>query len=243
MKLAIVTGGSKGLGLALCKAFVDQDFTVIDLSRSAPHPYSVKTDLGQPDQATNDLTRAIHTIDNRSVDELVVISNAGDVGPIGSPITVPWQTLIRSLNVNFVSAVSLINALVLKFHETKARKVIANVTSGVASNAYHGLALYGAAKAGMEQYIKGLATEQSAYRQPFLPISIDPGVVDTGMQEQLRGALQSDLPGVAGFIDLKNRGLLTPATITAAAILKIVRSPFLQGGSRYHVRDVLPTDH
>ncbi|WP_367848006.1 hypothetical protein [Rhodoferax sp. WC2427] len=46
LRLAVLTGGSTGLGLALCEALAECGYRVLELSRSAPHAYSVQLDLG-----------------------------------------------------------------------------------------------------------------------------------------------------------------------------------------------------
>ena len=48
MNLAIISGGSRGLGRALCERYTAQGWRVLEFSRAAPHPYSVSVDLADP---------------------------------------------------------------------------------------------------------------------------------------------------------------------------------------------------
>jgi NAD(P)-dependent dehydrogenase (short-subunit alcohol dehydrogenase family) len=48
MRLLILTGGSRGIGLAVAEEFSARRCTVIEFSRTAPHSYSVATHLAAP---------------------------------------------------------------------------------------------------------------------------------------------------------------------------------------------------
>jgi len=63
MKLFIVTGGSRGLGHALCEEFNARDYKVLEFSRSAPQEYSVRIDLADPEKSRLTVANAITSMD------------------------------------------------------------------------------------------------------------------------------------------------------------------------------------
>ena len=76
-RLALVTGGSRGLGRALVTQLQAEGWRVVELSRSAPMADSVRVDLAQPAAVAQALAEALAGIDPISVSELLVLHNAG----------------------------------------------------------------------------------------------------------------------------------------------------------------------
>lgn len=235
MRLAIVTGGSRGLGFALCEQLLSAGYQVIEFSRAAAHSYSVQLDLGDPESVEPRLAEALGSVDSMNLAELLVISNAGTLEPIGPAGRKSAHSVISNLNANLVSPILLISAVVERFRESLCRKVIANISSGAALKSYAGWSLYCASKAGMESFLRTLAIEQQAASQPFLAVNIDPGVIDTEMQARIRESSPDDFPEVARFIKRKLVGGLAAPADVAEAILEIVNRHLLEPGRRYEV--------
>ncbi len=233
MRLAIITGGSKGLGLALCSQFRELDFRVLEFSRGAPHDFSVHVDLSLPEDSRARIASAIAAFDTEALSELVVINNAATLEPIGPTSKQLRPALLANLNTNFTAAILGLTEIIAKFQSAPCRKVVVNISSGAAQKGYAGWSLYCAAKAGMEGFIGALAVEQEAERYPFVPINIDPGVIDTEMQALIRSSTASDFPDVDRFVRHKALGgLAAPATV-AKAVLRILESRSLSYGGRY----------
>jgi benzil reductase ((S)-benzoin forming) len=233
MKLLIITGGSRGLGRALCEQFLARDYKVLEFSRSAPHTYSIQTDLADPEQSRRVVANALASTDDSQLDELIIISNAGMLEPIGPTSSKPHSDLIGNLNTNFVSAILVLTEIIKRFQAAACRKVIVNISSGAALKGRAGWSLYCAAKAGMENFMRALALEQQVQPQPFLPINIDPGVIDTEMQALIRGTSPEDFPDVEMFVQRKEQGLLVAPEKVAAAVVRILEQPSLSFGERY----------
>jgi benzil reductase ((S)-benzoin forming) len=233
MKLLLITGGSRGLGRALCEQFQARDYKILEFSRSAPHEYSIRIDLADPEQSRLILANAIEPVDPGQLQELIVISNAGRLEPIGPTSDQSHSDLIKNMNTNYVSAVLVLTEIIAKFQTAACRKVIVNISSGAALKGRAGWSLYCAAKAGMENFIRALALEQQAEPQPFIPINVDPGLIDTEMQALIRETSSSDFPDVDLFIQRKNQGLLVPPDQVAAAIIRILEQESLSFGGRY----------
>lgn len=233
MKLLIITGGSRGLGQALCRQFESRDYKILEFSRSAPHGYSIRINLADPEQSRLTIAKAIESINPRQLAELILVNNAGMLEPIGSTASKPYSDVVKNINTNFVSAVLVLTEIIARFQVADCRKVIVNISSGAALKGRAGWSLYCAAKAGMENFIRSLALEQQTQPQPFIPINIDPGVIDTEMQALIRETSPEDFPDVEMFIQRKNQGLLAPPDKVAAAVLRILEQQTLSFGERY----------
>ena len=111
-----------------------------------------------------------------------------------------------------------------------------NISSGASSKGYAGWPLYCAAKAGLENFIRSLAAEQIGTVNPMTCLNIEPGVVDTEMQAEIREAGAELFPDVARFIELKKSGKLRSPESVARAIIDIVDSK-PENGARYRIAD------
>jgi len=235
MRLAILTGGSRGLGLALCETLAERGYRILEFSRSAPHAYSTRVDLSSPSDSHRIAAAAITSLGGEHVEELLVINNAGTLEPIGPASRKEPAAMLANLNTNFTSAILVLTEIVSHFQGTACRKVLANISSGAAQKGYAGWSLYCAAKAGMENYIRALALEQQGEPHPFIPINVDPGVIDTEMQASIRSSSAADFPERERFVKRKEQGALVPPVEVAAAVCRILELPSLSYGARYEV--------
>jgi len=238
MRLALLTGGSKGLGFALCGVLAEQEFRILEFSRSAPHAYSVRTDLSSPEGSLQAVAGALAGLGNEPVEELLVINNAGTIDPVGPASRKPHHALVANLNTNFTSAILILTEIIKHFQAVPCRKVLANISSGAAQQAYSGWSLYCATKAGLEHFVRTVALEQQAELHPFIPINIDPGLMDTEMQARhLHTSSESDFPALPQFLQWKEQGILAQPEKVAAAVYRILGLPSLSYGARYETRD------
>lgn len=233
MRLALITGGSKGLGQALCEQMRALGYSVIEFSRSGRTQSSRRLDLADPSQASDAVRSTLADIDVHSMTELVVFSNAGSLAPIGPVWAKPTPDVIHNVNVNFTSPILIIGEVVQHFRDTPAKKVLVNITSGAALKGYAGWSLYCASKAGLESFFRALAVEERAQIHPFTCISVDPGVIDTDMQALIRATSAEDFPEVERFIRRKEAGGLSPASRVAKAVANLVSRSDLESGARY----------
>lgn len=245
-RLALVTGGSRGLGAALCDQLIGDGWQVVELSRSAPHAYSVPIDLSDPDSAIRSLEARLPNLLNpaqpplTALQSLLIINNAGTLDPIGPAAQQPAPALLANLHTNLCTPILVLARLVAHFQATACPKQLVNISSGAARTAYAGWSLYGAAKAGMEQFICCLAAEQARMPHPIVPINIYPGVIDTAMQAAIRASDETQFPARERFAQRHHSGALQPPARVAAAIRRIVARPDLQAGARYDVADHWP---
>ncbi|OUS37757.1 short-chain dehydrogenase ['Osedax' symbiont bacterium Rs2_46_30_T18] len=233
MKLLIISGGSKGLGLALCKEYQQHGFSIVEFSRTAPHPFSVSVDLSNSKESANVIAKALAPLAAIEWREIVVINNAGTLNPMGPASKKNRDHVIDNININFASGILFISEALGHFQGHSGKKTLANISSGAALGGYPGWSLYCAAKAGMENFIASIALEQDLESDPFCAINIGPGVIDTDMQASIRKAKAEDFPAVERFIDRKESGDLRPPETVAADIFAITEQSIVENGRRY----------
>lgn len=236
MKLAVISGGSRGLGAEIGKKYLDRGYQVLEFSRSAPHAYSTRADFSDPQRAVEIVAHELSTLAVIRFDEIVIVSNAGTLQPIGPAARKDAAEVIANLGVNLTSAVLFVSEAIRQFQTQPCRKTIVNISSGAALRAYFGWSLYCCAKAGMETFMRTVALEQDAEPHPFRAISIEPGIIDTAMQASIRASNPDDFPDLARFLEFQQSGALQPAHEVAEIILGIVQQ---NSGHdlRYNVRD------
>ncbi|MFK4998124.1 SDR family NAD(P)-dependent oxidoreductase [Bacillus sp. N9] len=97
-----------------------------------------------------------------------------------------------------------------------------NISSGAGRTPYTGWSSYCAGKAGLDHYTRVVAEEQRNNPFGVKIISIAPGIIDTEMQEKIRGTNKEAFEHVDRFIDYKNQGLLSTAEETANKLIQLI---------------------
>ena len=193
MPVAIVTGASRGLGLALTRALSERGWRLIVDARdeAALSAASVGLDGVRPlagDVADAEHRRALVEAAGSPID--LVVNNASVLGPSPQPALAdyPLTELRRVYEVNAIAPLALIQAALPRLAPGAA---ILDVTSDAAVEAYEGWGGYGSSKAALEQLTSILAAERPDLRV----YSVDPGDMRTQMhQEAYPGEDISDRP-------------------------------------------------
>jgi NAD(P)-dependent dehydrogenase (short-subunit alcohol dehydrogenase family) len=202
--VAVVTGGSQGLGLALAEALADRGWRlVLDARRAdrldaAVARLSAKTAVtGVPGDVTDAGHRAtLAGAAARLGPVALVVNNASTLGasPLPSLRDIAADVLRRVLDVNVVAPVALLQEL--DPHLTPGATIV-NVTSDAGVEAYEGWGGYGASKAALEQASRVLAAERPDLRV----LVVDPGDMRTEMhQDAFPGEDISDRPDPADSV-------------------------------------------
>jgi NAD(P)-dependent dehydrogenase (short-subunit alcohol dehydrogenase family) len=202
MPTAIVTGASRGLGLALAGALADRGWRlVIDardevaLERAAAGLRDRAEVIAIPgDVADPDHRRALVDAAGPAVDLLV--NNASSLGPSPLPplYAYPLDQLEQVYRVNVLAPLALTQLVLPRLVEGAG---VVNVTSDAAVEAYEGWGGYGSAKAALEQLSAVLAVEHPALRV----YAVDPGDMNTRMhQDAFPGEDISDRPQPAASV-------------------------------------------
>jgi len=220
--VAVVTGGSRGLGAALCAEYRARGWSVIEFSRTGTETFSAHLDLSDPLEAAEVFSEAFVSLAELEIPEIVVISNAGMVEPIGPVENTTPKAIASHIDVNVTSAILVARAFVSVFQGHDCPKTFVNISSGAAAQGYAGWSLYCASKAALENFVQSMALEQSARDHPIRAISVNPGVMDTAMQATVRAS--SVFPAVERYVRLKADGMLQAPSAVASRIADLVAS-------------------
>lgn len=160
-KRAIVTGGSRGIGAAIVQRLLDGGATVVTTARTATDETPKAATFIQGDIATLAGVRAFTeaALDRLGGVDIVVNNAAAARSHLGGIATIPDEEWLDALDLNYLSAVRVTNALLPALHEAGAGSAIVNISSGSSLVPDGAMAHYGAAKAALNAYGKALAGE------------------------------------------------------------------------------------
>ncbi len=239
----IITGGSKGIGNALVKTYLKNDFDVHSIARTRDenlthdalfqYPY----DLENIPQLQNLMSKIIERYEGREIEKITLINNAATLGKIGPIETISTSNLQETVELNVTVPMILCGQLIVHCQDWSGVKTVINISSGAAQKPYHGWVPYCTTKAAIEMLTKGVAKEQIDKEFPVRSIGIVPGVVETGMQEEIRKVSEQDFKSVQRFIDLKEKGMLSDPQVIAEKILSVDFDMNVENGSIVSVRE------
>jgi NAD(P)-dependent dehydrogenase (short-subunit alcohol dehydrogenase family) len=203
-RTAIVTGASRGLGLALARGLAERGWRLVIDARDLP---AVPVELAHAEVVAlaGDISAAAHrralvVAAGERIDLLV--NNASALGPSPLPALAdyPLAALERVYRVNVLAPLALAQ-LALPLMPPRSR--ILNLSSDAAVEAYEGWGGYGSSKAALDQVSRVLAAENPTLRV----YSVDPGDMRTRMhQDAFPGEDISDRPlpeeSVPGLLEL-----------------------------------------
>jgi len=207
-RTALITGASRGLGLALARGLAARGWNLVLTARDAGRLRAVRDELagithvaalaGDVTDPSHRDALAVLARGHAGLD--AVVNNAGALGPSPQPalLDYPLETFVEVFRANVAAPLAIIQRLE---PELKPGARIVNVTSDAAVNAYPGWGGYGASKAALEQISAVLAAERVDLRVYW----VDPGDMRTDMhQAAYPGEDISDRPlpetKVPGFV-------------------------------------------
>jgi NAD(P)-dependent dehydrogenase (short-subunit alcohol dehydrogenase family) len=227
-RTALITGASRGLGLALARRLAREGWTLIIDARGADDLEAVRAELAElthvvalpGDVRSEEHRRALADAarDAGGLDALV--NNASILGPSPQPelLDYPLDVLEEVYRANAIAPLALIQAT---RSELKPEARIINITSDAAVEPYEGWGGYGSSKAALEQLSAILAAENPDLRVYWT----DPGDMRTRMQQEaFPGEDISDRPlpeeSVPGLIELLT-GDLPSGRYEARALIQV----------------------
>lgn len=196
MRTAIVTGASRGLGLALARELAVQGWRLVIDARGAAELEAARADLAERTEVialAGDVADPAHrgAVVAAAGDRLdLLVNNASLLGPSPQPAldVYPLDVLEQVYRVNVLAPLALVQLALPLLPRGAA---VVNVTSDAAVEAYAGWGGYGSAKAALEQLTAVLGAEHPGLRF----YAVDPGDMNTRMhQEAFPGEDISDRP-------------------------------------------------
>lgn len=209
-RTALITGASRGLGLALARQLAAEDWHLIIDARGANALETARVALAKQTRVIaipGDVTDGDHRLalaeaarEWGGLDALV--NNASMLGPSPQPelLDYPLEVLEQVYRTNVIAPLALVQTL---RNELKPGAFVINITSDAGVEAYTGWGGYGSSKAALEQLSNILAAENSSLHVYW----VDPGDMRTQMQQEaFPGEDISDRPlpeeSVPGLLEL-----------------------------------------
>ena len=203
----IVTGASRGLGLALTQALAERGWELVVDGRNAaalrdavadlPGVFAVPGDVAEPEHRARLIEMAGDQVD-------LLVNNASSLGPTPLPplAVYPVDELRRVYEVNVFGPLALAQLVLPRL---RAGGRIVNISSDAAVEPYETWGGYGSSKAALAQLTAILGAEQPALRV----YAVDPGDMRTQMQQDAfpgddisdRPPPEQSVPGLLALIE------------------------------------------
>jgi NAD(P)-dependent dehydrogenase (short-subunit alcohol dehydrogenase family) len=233
MHLTLLTGASRGLGLAMAQQLLRPGQRLLTISRhSAPldAPAGAELlqwqhDLADPVTPASRLEQWLVHQDSHTLQSVSFIHNAAMVSTPGPLAAAGNLELSQALRVGLEAPLVLSAAFLRATVDWRMPRKLLFISSGLGRFAMAGSAAYCAAKAGLDHLARALALEEAQRPHGARVESLAPGVIDTDMQVQLRSADPALFPERARFLALKNDGLLDSPATAAAKVLRALARP------------------
>lgn len=185
LKTVIVTGVSRGLGLAIAQRLHDEGtYRVVGLSRSLSEGYKTLVessdrvhfmpfDVGDIDAIAPKVSEIIKTHGKL----WGVVNNAG-IGTDGVLATMHRTDIDEVLRVNLTAPITFAKYASRTMLARRAGRII-NISSIIATTGFHGLSVYAASKAGLEGFTRSLSREVG--KLGLTVNCVAPGYMETDM--------------------------------------------------------------
>ena len=219
-KVALITGTGSGIGKALSKLLLNENYSVFGYSRTnqIKHANFTFTKIDLSDLET---VQKIKFPKIKATTEILLVNNAATIGSI-IPINKKSENeIIGEYNLNIISPTLLSR----KFINTYADniKLLINIGSGAANSPIASWSTYCATKSGLDMLTKVITEEK---HKNLTVLSIHPGVVDTKMQLEIRKSDPEFFPLLDKFIAYYKDDVLENVQIVAkkSAILPKIQA-------------------
>ena len=233
--LAVVTGTSSGIGLAVAQELLQRGWSIVGISRRpAPITHANYTqmclDLGDTATLLAAVDEQVGTrVSDPAVSRLGLVNNAALVGLLGTVEHMDPNELLRVYAVNVVAPAALMGWMLRRRHGAAAMRIV-DVSTGAAVRALPGMAAYASSKAALRMLGMVLGTElelpqpDGSPRRDVSLLSFEPGMVDTAMQTDVRTRDPEVLPIVGWFKAAEQEGKLVSPALPARAIADYLES-------------------
>jgi benzil reductase ((S)-benzoin forming) len=235
--LTVLTGASRGMGLALAQQLLTPHATLLCMSRNANAELAVQAsqvgatltqwtlNLADTADAAQRLQEWLHSQQPSHFASVTLINNAGVI-PTVAPLdqSAPLE-LANALRVGLEAPLLLCAAFLQSTRDWAIPRKVLNISSGLGRRAMASQSAYCAAKAGMDHFTRCMALDEALQPNGAKVCSLAPGVIDTDMQVQLRASDPAQFPDRASFAGLHQNGQLSSPQDAAARLLAYLAQP------------------
>jgi NADP-dependent 3-hydroxy acid dehydrogenase YdfG len=232
---AILSGHTKGLGAAVAAELLGRGIPVLGLARggaadlAAAYPQAlaqVELDLADSAALAGWLAGGALRDWIAGSTTVLLINNAGTVQPVGPLASQDPGVIARAVALN-VAAPMMLASAVAAARELRTETRILHVSSGAGRSPYPGWSVYCATKAALDQHARAVALDTNVNLRIG---SLAPGVVDTGMQAEIRATPLELFPLRQRFDELKRAGeLADPAQCARQVVDYLLHQHFGKG--------------
>jgi len=246
-QLTILTGASRGMGLAMAQQCAQEGHDVVCISRQRNDTLTSppgnllaqwQIDLSNTFAAGEQLAAWLA---GRQPERWAVVNLINNAGVIAQPAPlseVDPHSLSNALRVG-LEAPMLLTAAFLKGTDGWAvQRRVLNISSGLGRRAMASQGGYCAAKAGLDHFTRCLALEEARKPNGAKVCALAPGVIDTDMQIELRSGNDQQFPDRSNFVAMKANGQLTSPQDAAQRILAYLQSPAFGQDAIADIREV-----
>jgi benzil reductase ((S)-benzoin forming) len=218
--------------LALARPSTELDEIGGLLASLAPGSRSIECDLSNPTSIAN----AASLISQQTTFLAGLVHNAGAIAPVKPLDKVDASDWAHSIQVNLVGVQDLTQRIYpLLGGEHQSRITV--ISSGASLRPIGSWSAYCVSKAGLDMWSRCVAEE--GRESNISSVSVAPGIVDTGMQTEIRSTPAEDFPSLQSFIDLHANGDLARSEDVAAQLMPLVTTHSMeQSGQRFDVREL-----
>lgn len=235
--LYVITGTSRGLGLALAQQLLAQGVYLLGIAR---HSDTGLTELAQQhgsilEQWPRDLADSSGLADElgfwfahlnpADLSSVTLINNAGVIPTLQALSQADSSELTHALRVNLEAPMVLTASFLNATRGMSIPRKVLNISSGLGRRPMASQAAYCASKAGLDHFARCLALDEARISNGAKVCSLAPGVIDTDMQTQLRSSASESFPDQVNFAQLHKNGQLSSPNNAASQILKWLAHP------------------
>lgn len=233
--LTILTGASRGLGLAMAEQLLASGTFLLTMARRPNAELSARApsgaileqwsiDLGDGPAAATRLEEWLSTR-TEPFASATLINNAALAGKPGLVADSESSSLAAVVRVGLEAPLLLSAAFLRGTRGWKVPRKILNISSGAASKPLPGEAAYCAVKAGLDHLSRVIALEEAQRPNGAKIVSLAPGVIDTDMQAELRDSDPTTFPSHPQFVAMKTSGQLASPAAAATKVLAYLNRP------------------
>lgn len=247
--LTILTGASRGMGLAMAGQLLAAGHDLLCISRKHNDELDAQAthaarrcdqwlqDLSRPEIAAARLETWLAGRPSEEYASVTLINNAGLLPRIAPLSAIPAAELANALRVDLEAPMLLTSAFLRATQAWRIPRKVLNISSGLGRRPMASQAVYCAAKAGMDLFTRCVALEEAARENGARVCSLAPGVIDTDMQVALRSADANQFPDVGSFVGMKEKGVLSSPADAAARIIAFLARPDFGANPQADIRD------
>lgn len=199
--MIFITGVSRGLGKAIAELYLSKGEKVTGIGRSSDLKHAnfsfISCDLSDINAVRNLQFDTFH-----ENEEVTLINNAGIIGEVMRLSDMVSVDVDRVLTVNVSSPVILTQRI---YNQIKNKDLftLINISSGAANRAIPSWASYCASKAALNMHTETFFLEEQEKGNHPKVLCVAPGVIDTGMQREIRSAKPENFSSSQNFHALK----------------------------------------